>query len=411
MQAIFGLAVLLFVCWLGSEARSQVSWRFVAMGLLFQTVIALLLLKVTWVAELLLSLNVLIESIEEATRAGTVFLFGFLGGDRFPVALDTPEGPYLFAFRVLPQVVVFSVIVALLWHWKVLSIIVRGLSWALRNTLKVSGTVAAAAAASLFLGMIETPLVIRAYLARLTRSEFFTVMTLGMSTVAGSVMVLFAALLADVMEGVIGHILTASMINAIGALYISRILVPEDRTISTQDIEIDLGYISSMDALAQGTKDGLALAVNVGAMLLVLISFVALGNIILDHLSPSGMTLTIQGTLGMLFAPIAWLIGIPWHEAIPAGGLLGTKLVLNELVAYIQLAEISGQFSAQSQLILIYALCGFANVGSLGVLIGGLSVLVPKRKAEYLAIAPKSVLAGTAVTLVTGALVGLISAL
>ena len=166
-----------------------------------------------------------------------------------------------------------------------------------------------------------------------------------------------------------------------------------------------------MDALAQGTKDGLALAVNVGAMLLVLISFVALGNIILDHLSPSGMTLTIQGTLGMLFAPIAWLIGIPWHEAIPAGGLLGTKLVLNELVAYIQLAEISGQFSAQSQLILIYALCGFANVGSLGVLIGGLSVLVPERKAEYLAIAPKSVLAGTAVTLVTGALVGLISAL
>ena len=409
MQAILGIVLLLGSCWAFSENRTAVSWRFVGIGLFIQFVLALILLRVPWITDLLLGLNYFISAIEQATRAGTEFLFGYLGGGMFPVNLDGNTAPYLFAFRVLPQVIVFSVIVALLWHWKVLPSIVRLLSKGLQKTLKVSGSVATAGAASLFLGMVETPLVIRAYLATLTRSEFFTVMTLGMSTVAGSVMVLFASILEGVVPGIIGHILGASMINMIGAIYISRLLIPETQDTISGDSSIDLTYSSSMDALSQGTKDGLSLAVNVGAMLLVLVSFVALANILLSNLVIDGQSFSIEQILGWCFAPIAWLIGIPWSEAMPAGALLGTKLVLNELVAFIQLAQNSGQFSPQSRLILLYALCGFANIGSLGILLGGLAVLVPERKEEYLKIAPRSVLSGTVVTLVTGAIVALVS--
>ena len=404
-----GIVLLLGSCWAFSENRTAVSWRFVGIGLFIQFVLALILLRVPWITDLLLGLNYFISAIEQATRAGTEFLFGYLGGGVFPVNLDGNTAPYLFAFRVLPQVIVFSVIVALLWHWKVLPSIVRLLSKGLQKTLKVSGSVATAGAASLFLGMVETPLVIRAYLATLTRSEFFTVMTLGMSTVAGSVMVLFASILEGVLPGIIGHILGASMINMIGAIYISRLLIPETQDTVSGDSSIDLTYSSSMDALSQGTKDGLSLAVNVGAMLLVLVSFVALANILLSNLVIDGQSFSIEQILGWCFAPIAWLIGIPWSEAMPAGALLGTKLVLNELVAFIQLAQNSGQFSPQSRLILLYALCGFANIGSLGILLGGLAVLVPERKEEYLKIAPRSVLSGTVVTLVTGAIVALVS--
>jgi CNT family concentrative nucleoside transporter len=393
MQAILGLGILLGCCWAFSENRAAVSWRFVVTGLFIQFLLALLLLRVPWITDFLLGLNYFISAIEQATRAGTEFLFGYLGGGAFPIGLDGNTAPYLFAFRVLPQVIVFSVVVALLWHWKILPSIVRVLSKGLQRSLQVSGSVATAGAASLFLGMVETPLVIRAYLAGLTRSEFFTVMTLGMSTV----------------PGIIGHILGASMINMIGAIYISRLLIPETQDTQSDDSRIDLTYSSSMDALSQGTKDGLSLAVNVGAMLLVLVSFVALANILLSNFIINGESFSIEQLLGWFFAPIAWLIGIPWSEAMPAGALLGTKLVLNELMAFIQLAQNSELFSPQSRLILLYALCGFANIGSLGILLGGLAILVPERKEEYLKIAPRSVLSGTVVTLVTGAIVALVS--
>jgi CNT family concentrative nucleoside transporter len=250
-------------------------------------------------------------------------------------------------------------------------------------------------------------LVIRAYLNQLTRSEFFTVMALGMSTVAGSVMILFAVLLDSVLDDVVGHIVGASMINAVGALYLSRLFVPETQTVADSSSQIELQYSSSMDALTRGTQDGLAMAVNVGAMLLVLISFVALGNMILAGLTGEE-TITIQSLLGFVFAPLAWLIGIPWDQAGAAGSLLGTKVVLNEIIAYVEFAANIDNFSEHSRLIMLYTLCGFANIGSLGILLGGLTILVPERKEEFLIIAPKSVLCGTLVNLITGAIVGLV---
>ena len=409
MQAIVGMLLFVALAYLLSENRRGVAWRAVAFGIGLQFVLAVVLLKIPVVSQVLFGLNQFVVAIEAATTAGTVFLFGYLGGGELPFNISAADAPYLFAFRVLPQVIVFSVIVALLWHWRILPLFVRGLGWLLRKTMRVGGAVGTAGAASLFLGMVEAPLVIRAYLARLSRSELFTVMTLGMSTVAGSMLVLYASILQGLIPGIVGHIITASLINIVGAIYVSRLMIPENSAAVSSDSAVDMGYISTVDALTRGTRDGLMLAVNVGAMLLVLISLVALVNGLLSGISVFDGPMSLERGLGWLFAPAAWLLGIPWSEAPSAGTLLGTKLVLNELIAYIQLVQQGDSFSPASQQILLYALCGFANLGSLGILLGGLAILVPERREEVLEIAPRSIVSGTLVTLISAALVGLVS--
>ena len=409
MQAIFGVLVFVALAYLLSENKRAIVWRSVALGIGLQFVLAVLLLKIPLVSQLLFGLNQFVVAIEAATTAGTVFLFGYLGGGELPFDIAAADAPYLFAFRVLPQVIVFSVIVALLWHWRILPLFVKGLGWLLRKTMRVGGAVGTAGAASLFLGMVEAPLVIRAYLAGLSRSELFTVMTLGMSTVAGSMLVLYASILQGLIPGIVGHIITASLINIVGAIYVSRLMIPEQSAAVSADLAVDMGYISTVDALTRGTRDGLMLAVNVGAMLLVLISLVALVNGLLSVITFADAPMSLERALGWLFAPAAWLLGIPWSEAPAAGTLLGTKLALNELIAYIQLAEQGGGFSPATRQILLYALCGFANLGSLGILLGGLAILVPERREEVLAIAPRSIISGTLVTLITAALVGLVN--
>ena len=408
MQAIVGVVVFVALAYLLSENRRGVAWRAVAVGIGLQFLLAVVLLKVPVVSQVLLGANKFVVAIEAATTAGTVFLFGFLGGGDVPFLMQNADEPYLFAFRVLPQIIMFSVIVAVLWHWQILPLFVKGLGWLLRKTMRVGGAVGTAGAASLFLGMVEAPLVIRAYLARLSRSEFFTVMTLGMSTVAGSVLVLYASVLQDLIPGIVGHIITASLINIVGAIYISRLMIPGDSEVGGTDSAIDMGYISTVDAITRGTRDGLMLAVNVGAMLLVLISLVALVNGLLSGINAFDAPMSLERGLGWLFAPVAWLLGIPWSEAPAAGTLLGTKLVLNELIAYIQLVQQADSFSPATQKILLYAICGFANLGSLGILIGGLAVLVPERREEVLQIGPRSLISGMLVTMITGALVGLV---
>ena len=409
MQAIFGVLVFVALAYLLSENKRAIAWRAVALGIGLQFVLALLLLKIPLVSQLLFGLNQFVVAIEAATTAGTVFLFGYLGGGEPPFDIAAADVPYLFAFRVLPQVIVFSVIVALLWYWRILPLFVKGLGWLLRKTMRVGGAVGTAGAASLFLGMVEAPLVIRAYLAGLSRSELFTVMTLGMSTVAGSMLVLYASILQGLIPGIVGHIITASLINIVGAIYVSRLMIPEQASAVSSDLAVDMGYISTVDALTRGTRDGLMLAVNVGAMLLVLISLVALVNGLLSVITVFDAPMSIERALGWLFAPAAWLLGIPWSEAPAAGTLLGTKLALNELIAYIQLAQQGDGFAPATRQILLYALCGFANLGSLGILLGGLAILVPERREEVLAIAPRSIISGTLVTLNTAALVGLVN--
>ena len=409
MQALLGIVVLLGLAWLVGEDRRNVAFKGVALGVSIQFLIAAALLQLSPVRNTLLLANHLVYAIERATRAGTEFVFGFLGGAAppFPVAEDNPI--YIFAFRVLPQIIVFSVLVALLWYWRILPQIIRAFAWLLRRSLGVGGAVGVAAASSVFLGMVETPLVIRAYLKNLSRSEFFVVMTCGMSTVAGSIMVLYANVLRNVINGALGHILIASVVNVVGAIVVARIMIPSQESTAGGDLADALHYDGVMDAITRGTSDGLRLAVNVGAMLIALVSLVALVNGLIAGISVAGAPLTLERCMGWVFAPVAWLIGIPWREASQGGALLGTKLVLNELVAYIDLGRTpAGELSAQSRLILTYALCGFANFGSLGIMLGGIGALVPERRSELLSLAPKTLISGTIVTCVTGAIVGLV---
>ena len=407
MQGIFGVLFLIVFAWLCSERRDQIDLRFLGIGLFVQFSLAFLFFQVPLISDILMSLNFIIAAIEAATLEGTRFLFGYLGGGSEPFEVSEGGYLYLFAFRVLPNVIVFCVLIAVLWYWKILPKVVTGFGFLLRRVFKVSGAVGTSAAATLFLGMVETPMIIRAYLTKLTRSEFFTVMTCGMSTVAGSVMIIYANTLSDIIPGAIGHIVVGSVLNIVGAIYVSRIIVPEDSTPTSTDKFEDLGYSSTMDAITRGTQDGLKLALNIGGMLLVIISLVALVNGVLGLLEISGEPLSLQRMLGWLFSPLAWLIGVPWSEAQLAGNLMGSKIVLNEMIAFIELAALGNDLSENSRLVLLYALCGFANFGSLGILIGGLSTLVPERKTDYLSLAPKSLISGNVVPFITASLVGL----
>jgi len=408
MQAILGIVAILGLCFALSRDRTLIQWRFIVIGFLIQAGLAVLLIKVAWIAESLLVFNYLVTAIEQATLVGTQFMFGFLGGAEAPFEPKPGISLYLFAFRVLPQILVFSVVVAIFWHWGVLPLIVRLLGGLLRRGLNISGVLGTAAASSLFLGMVEAPLVIRGYLKSMTPSEFFTVMTCGMSTIAGVVMVLYAAILKDILVNPVGQLLAASLINVIGAIYLSRLLMPAAVTDNANDTpKLSLQYASFMDAITRGTSDGLTLAMHIGAMLLVLSSLVALANGILGQVTLFDVPLSLEYLTGLVFAPIAWLIGIPWQEAQAAGSIMGTKIILNEMIAFIQMAN-EPDLTANSQIIMTYVLCGFANIGSLGILIGGLSVLVPERRDELLQVAPLSIVSGTLVTLMSGAIVSIV---
>ena len=411
MQAVVGIVVLLGIAWALGERRRQVRPLQAGIGIAVQVVLAWLLLNVQPISNTLAKLNYVVYAIEEATKAGTSLIFGFLGGDDIPFVFAPEQGPTLviFAFRVLPQILLFSVLVAVRWYWRVLPLVIRGFAWVLRKTLGLGGAVGVAAASSVFLGMVESPLVIRAYLKSLSRSEFFVVITCGMSTVAGSIMALYAAVLAPVVDNALGHVLIASVVNVIGAIVVARIMVPEEGVTAGGDLADALKYESVMDAVSRGTMDGLRLVANVASMVIVLVSLVALANLMLGVIDIGGESLRLERMLGWVFAPIAWLMGVPWAEATGAGTLLGTKVVLNELIAYLQFAESGEAFSDGTRIILTYALCGFANFGSLGILIGGISVLVPDRRRELLRLGPRAILSGTLVACLTGTIAGLVT--
>ena len=304
---------------------------------------------------------------------------------------------------------VISALSSILFYWKILPIVVKAFSFLLQKTLRIGGAVALGAAANIFLGMVEAPLLIRPYLRRMTRSELFITMTCGMANIAGTVMVLYALILNRVMPDAMGHILVASILSTPAAIIISLMLVPETEEVTSGRLEPPQAATSTMDAIAKGTAEGLTLFLNIIAMLLVLVSLVALTNLILGLLPPlGGEPLTLQRILGYIMAPVAWLIGIPWSEA-PAGALLGTKTILNEFIAYVDLANLpAGTLNPRSQLIMIYALCGFANLGSLGILIGGMGAMAPERRDEIVGLGMKSILAGTMATLMVGAIIGLL---
>ena len=410
MQSLFGLAAFAGLAWLISENRKKVSIRVVVVGLVMQLAIGLLLLKLPLFRDFFMALNKMVLSLEESTRAGTAMVFGYLGGGPLPFDEKFPGSSFVLAFRALPLVLVISALSALLFYWKILPVVVRGFSRGLEKSMGLGGAEGLGVSANIFVGMVEAPLFIRPYLAQMTRSELFTMMTSGMATIAGTVMVLYASILSRTIPDIMGHILTASIISVPAAVVISKIMVPETDTPTSGKIEIPETANSAMDAITRGTVSGIQLLINIVAMLIVLVALVHLANLILGLLPDlGGRAITLQRVLGILMAPIVWLMGVPWGEATTAGALMGNKTILNELLAYLDLSNLpAGALGERSKLIMTYAMCGFANPGSLGIMIGGLGTMAPERRDEIVALGFRSIVAGTMATCMTGAVVGLI---
>jgi CNT family concentrative nucleoside transporter len=410
LQGLLGIAVFCLIAWALSEDRRAVAWRSVVIGVMLQFALAVLLLKVTLFQDFFLALNNIVRALQQATLAGTSFVFGYLGGGPLPFETREAASTFIFATQALPMVLVISALSALLYHWRVLPMVVRGFAWALGRTMNVGGAVGLSTAANVFVGMIEAPLLVRPYLARIGRGELFIVMTGGMATVSGTVMVLYATLLEGLIAEPVRHLLTASIISAPAAIAVAMVMVPDvARTETSGDVEMP-SYHGAMDAITRGTLDGLTLLLNIIAMLVVLVALVHLVNWGLALFPDiAGEPVTLQGLLGTVMAPVAWLMGVPWGEAMAAGALLGTKFVLNELVAYLDFAALpQGTLTGKSPAIMVYALCGFANFGSLGIMIGGIGAMAPDRRGDIVALGIKSIVAGTIATCMTGAVAGLL---
>ena len=413
LQSAFGVFALLAIAWAFGENRRAVSIRQAAIGLVLTLVAALVLIKVPLVAKAFGAVNDAVSTIAAASRAGTSFVFGYLGGGALPFDLKAPGADFILAFQALPIVLVMSVLTTLLFYWRVLPPIVRGMAWLLERTLGVGGAVGLSTAANIFLGMVEAPLFIRPYLSQLTRSELFLVMTGGMAGIAGTVLVLYATLLAPLIPDAAAHFVIASVLGAPAAILVSLIMVPETSDKRTGGLleDPDIQASSTMDAIVKGTAAGLELLLNIVAMLLVLVALVYLANAILGLLpSIGGAKISLQRLLGYLMAPVCWLIGLPWSQAVTAGSLMGTKTVLNELIAYVDLSRLGADaLDPRSRLIMLYAMCGFANFGSLGIMIGGLGTMAPERRAEINSLGVKSIVSGTLTTCLMGAIVGMMT--
>ena len=419
VQSALGIAAFIAIAWLLSERKSRFPLLQTLVTVPLQIAIAALFLRFDAARAALSGLNGVVLAVNEATLAGTGFLFGYLGrSEDMPFQEAAPGAYFVFAFQALPLLVVVSALAAVLWHWGLLKVVIRGFAMALSRVLGTGGAVSLAASGNVLLGQTEAPLLIRAYLAKLTRSELFTVISCGYATVAGTVMVLYATILSGLDLGglgdaVLGHIIVASIIAVLGALMLGRIMVPPAKGEAPTPASAGEGfaYEDTMDAFVTGATEGGKLWANIVIAILAFVALVALLNIVLDAWVPdvAGAPLTLERMLGWLFAPLVWLAGVPWDQAVSAGGLMGVKTAVNEVVAYIALVNLEpGTLDGRSTLIMVYALCGFANVASIGIVIGGLSALEPARRRDVLDLAPKALVAGTLATLGSAACVGLV---
>jgi CNT family concentrative nucleoside transporter len=411
VQSLLGLVVFIGIAWLISENRKDVKYATALTGVAVQLCIAGILLYVPLFKTFFLLLNNVVLALESATRAGTSFVFGYIGGGTPPFLLQDPGANFILAFQALPLVLVIGALSALLFYWRILPAVVKGFSFILQKTMNIGGALGLGASTTIFLGMVEAPLVIKPYLRNMTRSELFSLMTVGMACIAGTVMVLYATILKGVIPDPIGHILAASFIHVAAAITIARIMVPETGEETSGSFIPQQTATSSMDAVVKGTMDGLNLLLNIVAMLIVMVALVYLANLLIGLFPDvNNKPLTLQRILGFVMAPVVWLFGIPWPQAQTAGYLMGTKTILNELLAFLEMSKLPAEaLDPRSRLIMTYALSSFANFGSLGILIGGLGSLAPERRDEVVALGMKALVAGTLATCMTGAVIGIFS--
>ena len=411
LQGLLGIVVFLAIAWTVSEKRKSVKLSTIVIGVLVQFGIAGILLYVPLFKRVFLILNNVVLALDAATRAGTSFVFGYLGGGPAPFMLQDPGANFILAFQALPLVLVIGALSSLLFYWKILPYIVRAFAFGLQKTMNIGGALGLGASTTIFLGMVEAPLVIKPYLKNMTRSELFSLMTVGMACIAGTVMILYATVLNGVIPDPLGHLLVASFIHVAAAITVARIMVPETGEETAGILMPQKTATSSMDAVVKGTMDGLYLLLNIIAMLVVMVALVQLANVLIGLLpGVGGQPLTLQRILGFIMSPVVWLFGIPWSQAQTAGSLMGTKTVLNELLAFLDMAKLPATaLDARTRLIMTYALTSFANFGSLGILIGGLGSLAPERRDEVVSLGMTAILAGTLATCMTGAVVGILT--
>jgi concentrative nucleoside transporter, CNT family len=409
LHAGLGLASLLLVALLCSENRRRIQWRTVASGVLLQIGLALLLIGVPGTNRVMFWLNDAANALHAATLSGTQFVFGYLGGGVPAFAETHPGASFILAFQALPLVLTISALASLLFYWGVLQRVTGGFAWLLRRTMGISGPLALGAAVHVFVGMVEAPLLVRPYLARMQRGELFALMTCGMAGVAGTVMIIYASFLIPFVPNALGNILIASIISTPAGLAIAALMVPAYPAEGLEGkLVIEDPPHSSLDALVKGTLDGVPILMAIIATLLVTVALVTLVNMMLG-LFPDwdGAAVTLQRLFALPFRPVMWLIGVPWAETAAASTLMATKTVLNEFVAYLNFSMLPAEtFSPRSRMILTYALCGFANFGSLGIMIGGLGVMVPARRQEIVGLGLRTILSGTLATCMSGAVAG-----
>ena len=423
LRVVAGLALLIGILFAFSSNRRAIDWKLVGKGLLLQFVLALAILHLSWVSSAFDAVGKGFVALLGYTREGSLFLFGDLVG-----RVDTFG--YLFAFQVLPTIIFFSAISSLLFHFGILQRVVGAFAWVMKRTLKLSGSETLAAAANVFVGQTEAPLLVKPYIATMTRSELMALMVGGMATLAGAVLAAYIGYLggSDPERQVFfaRHLLTASVMNAPAALWVAKVLVPQtEPVVDLADVQIERKG-NWLEAIANGTTDGFKMAANVGVMLLVFTALIALFNGLLSNglgswtglnelvASISGGRYTefnLQAIFGLILGPFTWLLGVPWAEASYVGQLLGEKTVLNEFYAYVtmgQMMEAGTLSSVRAQTLAVYVLCGFANFASIGIQIGGIGSLAPERRKDLSELGFKAVLGGTAASLTTATLVALL---
>lgn len=409
IQSLIGIVVLILIALPFSESIQEIKVKFIIYALLIQTSLAFILLEIPFISSFFDVMSIAVESLRLSAIEGSSFVFGYLGGGEAPFEVSNNQNLPIFAFTFLPMLIFLSALSALLWHWKILPFLIKLLAKLFEKPLDAKGPIGLAATANIFLGQLEAPLLIKPYLNKMNQRDLLIIMTVGMSTIAGSVMVLYITWLDDKFSGVIGHFLTASILSVPAAIMFSNILIPSAQTelkAAKEDLKM---YESSMDAISVGTKDGLNMFLSVIASLIVFLSLVALADFMLGIIpNVYGEPLSLQRIAAFIFAPIAWLMGIPFSEIIPAGNLLGTKTIFNELIAFNDLRDLDTNIlSERSQLIMLYGICGFANISSVGILLGGLSAICPDIRGTLLKIAFRALFAATLASCLTGTVVSL----
>ena len=412
LRGLLGIAVLTGLAWALSENRRRVQWKVVGWGLGLQFGIAALMLKVPVFQTLLGQLNRVVRAVERASHEGGAFVFGYLTGGEAPFELagGATAAPPLFFFGPLMMLIVVGALSAVLFHFGILQKVVAVFAALLRRTMGLGGAEGVVVAANVFLGQSDAPLLIKPYVRHLGRSGLMCTMTAGMTTISGSLMVVFAGILEPVLPGVVlGHLVVASIISAPAAVMVARLMVPaEAGEVDPETPKLAADTHGVVDALLAGAGDGAKVMVNVAVMLVAIIAVVSLANRALGLL-PLETPLTLERMMGWVMAPAMWLVGVPWGEARTAGELMALKTVFNEFVAYLALArQAPGLLSEHSRLIVIYALCGFANFSSVGILAGTLTALCPEHKRMVAGLGMKAMVAGTIGTLLTGAVIGIL---